>query len=262
MSHHLSIAVRAAVLGVLVAALPAGAARAADATIGSITIIKHTDPAGDPTPFTFHFSGKNVFGTTWDEDFTLHDGESKTFDTGAGADWPQYPFVVTERVQDGWKLVAIDCVANNNDGGWTTDLGGATVSIELSPEESKTCTFSNARVATPLAPPAVGVLPARAQSASARLSAPGTCVSRSYTVSVSASPVQSLTFYRDNRKVRTVRAATGQRRFTLRLPSVTGAVDSIRARVVFRPGATVRTRTLHVAVRRCARAAVRPQFTG
>jgi hypothetical protein len=282
MPHHLSIAVRAAVLGVLVAAFPAGAAHAADASIGSITIVKQSDPAGDPAPFTFHFSGKNFEGTTYDEDFTLHDGESKTFDTGAGADWPQYSFVITERSQDGWQLVAIDCVANNNDGGWTTDLANATVSIELSPEESKTCTYSNARVATPLVPPAdtppaivppadappavippaVGVLPEVAQPASARLDVPGRCVSRSYSVSVSASPVESVTFYRDNRKVRTVRAAPGQRRFTLKLPKVTATVDAIRARIVFRPGATLRTHTLHAVVRRCAAAVVRPEFTG
>jgi hypothetical protein len=282
MPHHLTIAVRAAILGVLVAALPAGAARAADASIGSITIVKHTDPAGDPAPFTFHLSGKNYAGTTYDEDFTLHDGESKTFETGAGADWPPDPFVITERAQDGWKLVALDCVANNNDGEWTADVATATVSIELSPEESKTCTFSNARVATPLVPPAdtppaivppadappavvppaVGVLPELAQPATAKLNVPGRCVSRSYSVSVSASPVQSVTFYRDNRKVRTVRAVAGQRRFTLTLPRVTAKVDTIRARVVFRSGATLKTRTLDAVVRRCAAAVVRPQFTG
>jgi hypothetical protein len=371
MPQHLSTALRAVVLGVLAAALPAGAARAADSqpTIASITIVKQTDPSVDSTQFTFHFSGKNSTGTTFDEDFTLHGGESKTFATGAGADLATEPYVITERAQDGWRLVALDCVADNNDGEWATDVATATARVELSPDEHKTCTFtnrklatlnivketdpvgdpalftfdpsdgldaanvqiagggtkswtvdagtytvaelpatdwtlsgvkcddtdstasgatltavlapgevvtctfSNARAATPLAPqadappadapPAVGVLHELVQPVEARISVPGRCVARSYTVTVSASPVESVTFYRDNRKVRTVRPTTpGQRRFTLRLPSVTAAVDTIRARVVFRPGATLRTRTLHAAVRRCAAAAVRPQFTG
>jgi hypothetical protein len=365
----MSTAVRAAILGALVAALPAGAARAADTqpTIASITIVKQTEPAGDPAQFTFHFSGTNSVGKSFDEDFALRGGESKTFATGAGANHATEPFVVTERTQDGWRLVALDCVADNNDGEWATDVATATAWVELSPDEHKTCTFtnrklatlnvvkatdppgdptlftfdpsdglgaanvqiagggakswtvdagmytvaelpatgwtlsgvkcddadstasgatltavlapgevvtctfSNARVATPLAPvadappavvpPAVGVLAASAQPASARIGGPSNCVSRSYTVSVSASPVQSVTFYRDGRMVRTVQAATGQRRFTLRLPRVTAAVDTIRARIVFRPGATLRTRTLNAAVRRCAVAAVRPQFT-
>jgi hypothetical protein len=370
MPQHISTAVRAAVLGVLVAALAAGTAHAADSqpAIASITIVKQTEPAVDQAEFTFHFSGTNSVGTTFDEDFTLHGGESKTFATGAGANSATEPFVITERGHDGWKLVALDCVADNNDGEWATDVATATARVELSPDEHKTCTFtnrkpatlnvvketsplgdptaftfdpsdaldaanfqiagggtkswtvdagtysvaelptsgwtlsgvkcddtdstasgatlnavlapgevvtctfSNGRAATPLVPavdappavvpPAVGVLAERALPATARISGPGRCVSRSYTVSVSASPVQSVTFYRDGRKVRTVRAGTNQRRFTVRLPSVTAKVDTVRARVVFQPGATLRTRTLSATVRRCAVAAVRPQFTG
>jgi hypothetical protein len=383
MPHHLSTAVRTVVLGVLVATVPAGAARAHSRP--TITIVKQTQPAGDPAQFTFHFSGKNSAGKTFDEDFTLRGGESKTFAPGAGANHAKEPYVITERGKDGWKLVALDCVADNNDGEWATDVATATARVELSPREHKTCTFtnrklatlnvvkqtsppgdptlftfhpsdglgvanveiagggtkswtvdagtytlselpttgwtlsdvtcddtdstasgttltavlapgevvtcifSNARVATPLAPvadtpadvpapdtpavvaaadtpavvpAAVTVLPARAESASARISGPSGCASRSYTVTVGASPVQSVTFYRDGRKMRTVRGAAGQRRFTLRLPRVTATVDAIRARVVFRPGATLRRRTLHAVVRRCAVAPVRPQFTG
>jgi hypothetical protein len=43
-------------------------------------------------------------------------------------------------------------------------------------------------------------------------------VTRTYTVAVSGSPVRSVSFWVNGKRVRTVRARTGQRRFSVTLP--------------------------------------------
>src|SRR5437667_9311623 len=69
-----------------------------------ITITKQTSPAGDPTQFSFHLSGKPTDEPRIiEKDFTLADGQSVTFDL------PKSPgYKVTERAQDGWRLKSIE----------------------------------------------------------------------------------------------------------------------------------------------------------
>jgi hypothetical protein len=66
----------------------------------------------------------------------------------------------------------------------------------------------------------------------------------------------------NGRRVRTVTVRANQRRVTVSVPlSRSGAArQRVRARVTFRNGAP--SRTLNATARRCAQAAVQPQFTG
>jgi hypothetical protein len=247
----------------------------------SFTVTQHTD-AADTASFGFHaeftaFSFDNPGPFTFHPpDFGLTPGASNTF-----SDLHKGFYTITQALPAGRKLVSVSCTADPD----PTDapvITGSSVRIELSPTESKTCTFVNAKVVTPALPaaaappaaaspspapagaspaPASAVSPARAVSAHAALQAPHRCVSRTYTVAVVGGPVRSVTFSVNGNRQRTVQARAGQRRFSLHL-GVHARVDRVTARVTFRSNASPRTRTLHATVRRCAAAQVRPQFTG
>ena len=70
-----------------------------------------------------------------------------------------------------------------------------------------------------------------------------------------------MSFWVNGKRVKTIRARTGQRRFSVTLP-INRAVAKVRARVRFANNATPSSRVLSATVRRCAPAAVKPQFTG
>ena len=263
-------------------AVTAGAAQA-----GTLTVSKVTDPAGDPTAFTFHvqFTAFSFDRPPADfrppGDFTLTGGQSRTF-----TDLHKGFYTITELTPAGWKVAAIACGPPDPqpEDNAVVDLGAGSARLELSAPESKACTFTDQKqpAATPptppqptpsvTPPPAPAVTPApptprrqveaeRAQPARARLSAPRSCVSRRYTVAVTGGPIRSVTFLLNGRKVRTLRARPGQRRFAVRLPA-SSPIGRVVARVRFTSQATRRTRTLRVRVPRCARRAVTPQFTG
>jgi hypothetical protein len=266
---------------VLALATMAVGATAANAATFSIT--KKTDV---PTTTVFNFkvdyqafandSGPNASDTQPPATFTLTSGETKTFDQ-VHKGW----YTVSELTADGWKLVDISCAPQDPQpsDAYKIDLGAGSVGIELSPEESKACTFTNNQVVVPGptpgpgpsggAPvtaagqtPAVSVLPTAVRPSAARLSAPTSCVSRRYTVKVSGSPVRSVRWYVNGHFVRTTRATkSGQRLFTTQF-SPGANLQRVQARVTFASGASPVTRSLQVTVRRCSPSAVRPQFTG
>jgi hypothetical protein len=262
-------------------ALAVGAAGAQAAT--TFTIKKTTDPAGDTTAFTYHVSfaphpGDNPPANLGVPDsFTIAGGQSRTFTVHKGF------YTITEASLSGWRLVDITCT----NGGDTDpadrakiDVGASKATIELSPNEQKSCTFHNAKVPQPAASspspapqgsaPAAGPAPqtpaqevrgTQAVRAAARLSAPSRCVSRRFTVSVTAGRVRSVTFLVNGRRVQTLAARPGQRRFSVQVPRPL-ATARVVARVRFRANTTPRTRTLSATVRRCAQQQVQPEFTG
>jgi len=270
-----------AVLFLMILAVGASGAQAS-----SFTIAKQTDPAGDTTPFTFHVTFKPhpgdtpPAGFTPPADFTLAGGQSRTFTVHKGF------YTVKELTVTGWRLANITCTTGGDPDpadAAKIDLGASSATIELSGTESKACTFRNAKVVTPAAPtPAQGTAPASPQGtaptqgsapgtqgvlgeqvvrAAARLSAPSSCVSRRYTVSVRAGRVASVAFFVNGKRVRTLRARRGQQRFSVQLPRPS-ATARVVARVRFRANTSPATRTLRATIRRCAQQAVRPQFTG
>ena len=96
---------------------------------GSITVIKETDPAGDPAVFSFASPGLAP------PSFTLSDGGSLPF-----TDLVPGGYSVDELALAGWDLVDIT-ITGDTDGGSTTTATGATV--DLDPGESITVTFHN-----------------------------------------------------------------------------------------------------------------------
>jgi hypothetical protein len=264
------------------------AAASAEA-VATITISQRTQPPGDPAVFSFRLTGPACPKGASDVTFDLRDGESRAIPLCRGQ-----AFHVTQAPNAGWRLVDVECVATPPDldpaDRFVIDIPTATATIELSPDEQKACTFVNAKApSTPSSPPAPSggstptasqspaspspagsapqppaaqrVLPEHVVRGTAALQAPERCVSRRYTVAVRGGRVQSVTFSVNGRRVATVRARRGQRRFSVTL-GPRAAVDRVVARVSFRANTSPRTRTLRATVRRCAAAQVRPQFTG
>jgi hypothetical protein len=261
----------------------------ASARAASFTITKQTDPAGDRTAFTFHVTFRPQpndippAGFSPPADFQLTGGQSRTFTVHKGF------YTVTERAVSGWRLVDIRC-DNGNDpdpgDAPTINLGSASATIELSKPESKACTFRNARTGTPpppgppppgspppgspppVTPPPTAPAPPSGSTqaagtnvarSSARIVAPHSCVSRRFTVVVRGGRVQSVTFFVNGRRVRTLTARA--RRFSVTLPRPV-VVTHVVARVRFTASVTPRTRTVRATIRRCSQRAVRPKFTG
>jgi hypothetical protein len=283
MAHFVRRATRLA-LCVGAACLTLGVMAAASEARATITVNMHTQPAGDTTPFTFHLTGKNCPAAPTDYTFQLRDGESKAIPLCRGQ-----AFFVKQEPMAGWKLVDLQCVATPADldprDAFIIDIPGSMATVELSPNEKKACTFFNERVpaptpptppttgaapavpvsqqgaAAPTTPAAQGVSPEFAVSGRAALTSPKRCVERRYTVTVVAGNARAVSFFVNGKKVRTITARRGQKRFTAAL-SPRAAVDRVKARVSFTSNATPQSRTLNATVRRCAAAAVRPQFTG
>jgi hypothetical protein len=256
---------------------------AAGAQASAFTVTKTTDPAGDPQAFTYHVTftphpGDTPPANPAPADFTLTGGQSRTFTVHKGF------YTITEIGVTGWRLAEITCT----DGGdpdpadkAKIDLAGSKATIELSSTEKKACTFRN--VKTPaLVPPSTtpssgaapqatapqqtapgqqGVQGVQAVRSAAALAAPRRCVSRRFTVSVNAGRVASVTFFVNGRRLRTLTARPGQRRFSVQVPRPV-ATARIVAQVRFRRNTTPATRTLRATIRRCAQQQVQPEFTG
>ena len=119
--------------------------------------------------------------------------------------------------------------------------------------------------ATPVAaptPPSAGVAGTRVASATARLSAQRRCATRRTRLTVTGRSIRRLTVYVRGHWVRTVRVRSTQHRVRVSVPLRRSgtARQRLQVRVTFRNGAPMRR--LDATARRCARAAVQPQFTG
>jgi hypothetical protein len=248
--------------------------------LGKVRVVKKTVPAGDPTKFTFDPSDDLAAGT-----FPLGDGDpAHEYSVKPGT------YGVTEAATDGWKLDSIGC-----DDGNSTGLA-STATYQVGAGEVVTCTFTNSKVTTPVttpdvpatntvtgtpgdqqvagtqvdgttpsAPPgAVVVKGTTAKSASAKIRGPQKCVSGRYTVAVSGGPIARVAFYLNGKKVRTLKASTGQRTFTLAIDARKAGAHAqrITAKVTFAPGATKQTKTLNATALRCSPGSLNPQFTG
>jgi hypothetical protein len=260
---------------------------ASGAEAATFKVTKLTDPAGDATPFTFHVTFTPQKNDTpppdfeVPADFTLTGGKSKTFTVRKGF------YTITELGLAGWRLVRITC----DNGGDTDpadapkiDVGAGKATLELSTTENKGCTFENAKVPPPLGPPSTppstppssaspppaqqstapaqqNVAGTQAARSSAALVGPKRCVSRRFTVAVTAGRARTVSFVVNGRRLRTLTARAGQRRFSVQLPRP-AVVSRVVVVVRFQPNTTPATRTLRTTVRRCAKQAVQPQFTG
>jgi hypothetical protein len=120
-----------------------------------------------------------------------------------------------------------------------------------------------AAVAPPAPTPTVAVLGERVTSAPVvRLAVAGTCAARHARVTVKAAQMRQVRLSVAGRRPRTVTVAPGARRVTalVALRRRGPSVQKVTARITFRNGAPART--LVAAAKRCAPAAVVPEFAG
>jgi hypothetical protein len=159
----------------------------------------------------------------------------------------------------------------------TTDLAHGTVSLKVHYDEWVLCYFTNAAVAVapsprplvagsaPSAVPQVAVSPVRVRAGTAKVTGPKACPTADVVVArVTGRSIARVTFFVDNRKVKTLRGPNRGRTWLLsmRLRGLKYGAHRVKARVEFAPSSQTRPKTLPVSFSRCRSGAVRPQFTG
>jgi hypothetical protein len=173
----------------------------------------------------------------------------------------------------------------------TTNLASGTVTLKVHYDEWVLCTYTNTANATPppgtpppgspppgtpsappgspttaqSTPPQIQVSPARVRPGSARMSGPSGCARRDVVAaSVSGRRIVRVTFYVDNKKVKTLHKANRGSRWVLamRIPALAFGSHRVRAKVEFAKSSQTKARTLPLSFSRCRSAAARPQFTG
>jgi len=104
-------------------------ASASISNCGKIVIKKVTDPSPDPTKTSFPFtlSGPNPPNTNLPKSFSLTNGQSEDTQVFAGSGYD-----ASETVPANWQLVSATC-----------DDGSPVTNIDVSADETVTCTFTN-----------------------------------------------------------------------------------------------------------------------
>jgi hypothetical protein len=98
---------------------------------------------------------------------------------------------------------------------------------------------------------------------SARLRGPSGCVRKPFKATVRGTRIAEVTFFRDGKPIKRIKAKPGQRKFTVRVePGGEQGVHRITARIRFKADSRPRTRTLRLSYQRCRRQVVTPRFTG
>ena len=114
-----------------------GAANCLEPTpgMGRIIVVKQTEPDGSPALFDFTLSGGP---SNLDQPFQLGDGDSH--DSGPVS--PGSGYVAAEQVPSGWQLATAVC-----------DDGSPVDNIDVSADETVTCTFTDVADGTPVPEP-------------------------------------------------------------------------------------------------------------
>jgi hypothetical protein len=167
----------------------------------------------------------------------------------------------------------------------TTDLASGTVTLKVHYDEWVLCTYTNTY--TPGAPPPSGgstppppgpssqpspppkpeieVSPARVRPGSARLQGPTGCVTSDVVVArVTGKRIVRVTFYVDNKKVKTLNRANrgSQWVLSMRIRGLAFGSHRVKAKVEFAKSSQTKAKTLPLSFSRCRSGAARPQFTG
>jgi hypothetical protein len=217
-------------------------------------------------------------------------------------DWPTRTLTISELPKPGYTLTNVTCRYTQGDddnnlyGGQPTtsspvkpanevsvDLASGTVTFNiLHYDEWVICWYTNTRSATsptspssgtsPAAPgttpaktPQIEVSPAQARPGSATLHGPKGCpTSNVVAATVSGKRIVKVTFYVDNKKVKTLTKPNKAGRWTLSVAMRKVAYGSHRvyAKVEFAKSSGTPSKTLRLAFTRCGASDARPQFTG
>jgi hypothetical protein len=178
----------------------------------------------------------------------------------------------------------------------TTDLATGTVTLKVHHYEWVLCTYTNTYTPPGQTPPGqtppgqtppgqtppgstgtqpastsstptpqIEVSPARVRPGSARLSGPTGCArSDVVAASVSGRRIVRVTFYVDNKKVKTLNRANRGSRWVLsmRIRGLAFGSHRVKAKIEFAKSSQTKAKTLPLSFSRCHSAATRPQFTG
>jgi hypothetical protein len=174
----------------------------------------------------------------------------------------------------------------------TTDLASGTVTLKVHHYEWVLCTYTNTYNTPPTTTPPgttppttttppgstgtqpastsgttpqIEVSPARVRPGSARMSGPTGCArSDVVAASVSGRRIVRVTFYVDNKKVKTLNRANRGNRWVLsmRIRGLAFGSHRVKAKIEFAKSSQTKAKTLPLSFSRCRSAATRPQFTG
>jgi hypothetical protein len=217
---------------------------------------------------------------------------------------PRYSNVtlkVAEQPTPGYSLTDITCRSTQSDddnnafsagapgpgspvkaaGEVTADLASGTVGLKVHYNEWVVCYFTNAAAAvlptspparqpaataaSPAAAPQIAVSPSRVRPGTARLIGPTACPTADVVVArVTGRSIARVTFYVDNRKVKTLRKPNRGSTWilSLRVRGLNHGVHRVKARVDFTRSSATKPKTMPISFSRCGGGAVRPQFTG
>jgi hypothetical protein len=131
---------RVFLLATLVVMFMAAMAAKASATV---EVQNYTDPAGDPTTFTYQLTAASDPTRVLASD-VLGDGQKRSF----GPDPAKYGSIYTLHavLPAGWQTVAIKCVNNPGSATFTYDLAHSSVTLTHAVGEDQYCAFTNRRI--------------------------------------------------------------------------------------------------------------------
>jgi hypothetical protein len=159
----------------------------------------------------------------------------------------------------------------------SVNLAAGTVSLNLNYNEWVLCWFTNTATGTPATPgsppssgttgqtPQIQVSPEVARPGSAKLSGPSGCPDRNaVAATVSGKRIVKVTFYVDNKKVKTLTKPNknGKWALTVNMRKIAYGGHKVRAKVQFSKSSGTKTKTLQLSFSRCGANSVKPQFTG
>jgi hypothetical protein len=146
-----------------------------------------------------------------------------------------------------------------------TETPPTTTPPTTTPPGSTTPGTTGTQPATSTSTPQIEVSPARVRPGSAKLSGPTGCArSDVVAASVSGRRIVRVTFYVDNKKVKTLNRANRGNRWVLsmRIRGLAFGSHRVRAKIEFAKSSQTKAKTLPLSFSRCHSAATRPQFTG
>jgi hypothetical protein len=250
-------------------------------------------PGASPAATGFSLTG-GQYSSAWDAACTT-DRPGHT--DNCAIEWPNPSLKVTEQPKPGYMLTNVTCRYTQADNDTNTFAGQPTTSSPVKPanevsvdlasgtvnlnvlhyDEWVVCWYTNTWTGlpasqspapsntTPAKQPASAVSPAKARPGSATLHGPKGCpTSNVVAATVSGKRIVKVTFYVDNKKVKTLTKPNKGGGWTLSVAMRKVAYGShrVHAKVEFAKSSGTAAKTLQLAFTRCGASNVKPQFTG
>jgi hypothetical protein len=157
----------------------------------------------------------------------------------------------------------------------SVNLAAGTVNLNLNYNEWAICWFTNTATGTPPATPSssgqtapspqIQVSPEIARPGSAKLTGPNGCPdTNAVAATVSGKRIVKVTFYVDNKKVKTLTKPNkgGRWALSVNMRKIAYGSHRVTAKVEFAKSSGTKAKTLRLSFSRCGANNVRPQFTG